>query len=183
MCETKDRQERFLKSVKCRKTIVKPLSQEELLKEAEETEQLNTASLKSYLEIQIQKKKFVSRKKHAIHGPFIRFLSTSRSAECARTRKQHALSGGTHVVNLIIHSHPEESPAVFRTYSKKRNENIRSTCPISGLPARYRDPLTKLPYYNAEAFKSIRAKYAQEQEERYLSRLNELKDILNGKDA
>ncbi|KAI6652006.1 Vacuolar protein sorting-associated protein 72-like [Oopsacas minuta] len=185
LTETKDRHERFLKSAKNRKNTVKPLSQEELLKEAEETEKLNTDSLKSYLEMQIQRKKFVSRKKHAIHGPFIRYLSTSRAPnDSPRTRKQHALSGSTHVVNLIIHSHPEESPSVFRTYNtRKRNESLRSTCPISGLPARYRDPLTKLPYYNADAFKSIRAKYAQEQEERYLSRINTLKDILNGKDS
>ena len=186
LTETKDRQERQ-KSVKSRRSNVKPLSQEELLKEAENTEKLNTASLKSYLEMQIQKKKFVSRKKHAIHGPFIRYLSTSRPpSDSLRTRKQHALAGTsqpTRVVNLIIHSHPEESPAVFRTYSPhKLVESYRNVlCPVTGLPAKYRDPLTNLPYYSAEAFKTIRAKYAEQQEEKYLSRINALKNVLNGK--
>ena len=184
--ETKDKQER-LKSVKPRKSNVKPLSQEELLKEAENTEILNTASLKSYLEMQIQRKKFVSRKKHAIHGPFIRYLSTSRPpSDSIRTRKQHALAGGinpTRVVNLIIHSHPEESPAVFRTYAPRRRTEgaCQVLCPVTGLPAKYRDPLTKLPYHSADAFKTIRAKYAQQQEEKYLSRINALKNVLNGK--
>ena len=186
LIETKDKQERQ-KSVKNRKSNVKPLSQEELLKEAENTEKINTASLKSYLEMQIQKKKFVSRKKHAIHGPFIRYLSTSRLPnDSLRTRKQHALAGSnnpTRVVNLIIHSHPEESPAVFRTYSpyKRTEVSRRVLCPVTGLPAKYRDPLTKLPYYNAKAFQTIRAKYAQQQEERCLSRVNALKNVLNGK--
>ena len=172
-----------MSSVKNRKTNIKPLSQEQLFKEAEQTEKLNTASLKTYLEMQIQKKRFVNRKKHAISGPFIRYLSTSRPPnDTLRTRKQHALASSgnaARVVNLIIHSHPEESPAFFRASSSKP---VHQLCPVTGLPAKYRDPLTKLPYHNAEAFKTIRANFAKEEEEKYSSRLNALKDILNEKD-
>lgn len=35
------------------------------------------------------------------------------------------------------------------------------TCVVTGLPARYRDPLTGLPYANAEAFKVIRRQHQQ----------------------
>jgi hypothetical protein len=32
-------------------------------------------------------------------------------------------------------------------------------CPITGMPARYKDPLTGTPYANKDAFKIIREKY------------------------
>merc|ERR1711988_1912996 len=47
------------------------------------------------------------------------------------------------------------------------NENAPPTanqpvCAITGLPAKYKDPLTKQPYANAEAFKELRRRYNQE---------------------
>ena len=35
------------------------------------------------------------------------------------------------------------------------------TCVITGLPARYRDPQTRLPYANAAAFKELQRRKAQ----------------------
>jgi len=35
----------------------------------------------------------------------------------------------------------------------------KSTCPVTGLPAKYFDPLTRIPYATAEAFKVIRQSF------------------------
>ena len=47
--------------------------------------------------------------------------------------------------------------AVQRRELKKKGIGQKSKCVITGLPAKYRDPLTGLPYATIEAFKAIRA--------------------------
>ena len=38
----------------------------------------------------------------------------------------------------------------------------KNTCIITGLPAKYKDPLTGLPYHNLAAFKELRKKFAKQ---------------------
>jgi len=52
------------------------------------------------------------------------------------------------------------------------------TCPITGKPAQYKDPLTQQPYANKEAFKIIREKYFQKEEEKLFMRLQVLNDLM-----
>ena len=54
-------------------------------------------------------------------------------------------------------------------------------CPITGMPARYKDPLTGTPYANKEAFKIIREKYFQRDEEKLFVRLQVMNDLLQQK--
>ena len=51
------------------------------------------------------------------------------------------------------------------------NEYNTPICPITGMPAMYRDPLTGTPYSNKEAFKIIREKFFQRDEEKLFVRL------------
>lgn len=51
-------------------------------------------------------------------------------------------------------------------------------CPITGMQARYKDPLTGTPYANKEAFKIIREKYFQRDEEKLFVRLQVMNDLL-----
>ena len=51
------------------------------------------------------------------------------------------------------------------------NEYNTPICPITGTPALYRDPLTGTPYSNKEAFKIIREKFFQRDEEKLFVRL------------
>ncbi|GAB0093597.1 Vacuolar protein sorting-associated protein 72 homolog [Sergentomyia squamirostris] len=49
---------------------------------------------------------------------------------------------------------------------QKRSEHRSRICPITHLPARYLDPVTKLPYRNLAAFKIIREGYYRQLEEK-----------------
>jgi len=58
---------------------------------------------------------------------------------------------------------------VFQQQSK--SNSTTSICPITGMVAKYRDPLTGTPYANKDAFKIIREKYFQRDEEKLFVRL------------
>lgn len=51
---------------------------------------------------------------------------------------------------------------VYRRYfpSRRKLRSVdKSTCPVTGLPAKYFDPVTRIPYASAEAFKVIRQSF------------------------
>ena len=51
-------------------------------------------------------------------------------------------------------------------------------CPVTGQRARYRDPLTGTPYATKEAFKIIREKFFQKDEDKLQIRLQAFNDLL-----
>ena len=53
-----------------------------------------------------------------------------------------------------------------------------SNGPITGLQSKYRDPLTNTPFASKDAFKIIREKYFQKDEEKLFVRLQVLNDLL-----
>lgn len=72
-------------------------------------------------------------------------------------------------------------PKNFNTkISKKEASKLQETilCPITGKPAKYRDPLTQQPYADKEAFKIIREKYFQKEEDKLIVRISVLTDLL-----
>ena len=51
---------------------------------------------------------------------------------------------------------------VYRRYfpSRRKLRSVdKSTCPVTGLPAKYFDPVTRIPYASTEAFKVIRQSF------------------------
>lgn len=54
-------------------------------------------------------------------------------------------------------------------------------CPITGQVAKYRDPLTGQPYATKEAFKILREKYFQKEDEKLFLRMQVLNDMLQQK--
>jgi len=51
---------------------------------------------------------------------------------------------------------------VYRQYfpSRRKLRSVsKSTCPVSGLPAKYFDPVTRIPYASTKAFKVIRQSF------------------------
>ena len=66
--------------------------------------------------------------------------------------------------NFLIFTDAKSFPEAYFPTKKPRCAQ-RSYCPVTGLPARYRDPLTGLPYFNAQAFRYIREKYALQAKE------------------
>lgn len=48
------------------------------------------------------------------------------------------------------------NPTMHRMQHRETNIYLQKTCAITGLPAKYWDPKTDLPYANLEAFKELR---------------------------
>ncbi|WKX91530.1 hypothetical protein Q1695_009954 [Nippostrongylus brasiliensis] len=104
------------------------------LKEAEQTEKANIESLRKYEQFELERKK---KREHAttkrrVPPPFISIKDT--------------ISETTVVVpDIKIFKRPDVRPSYV--------------CAVTGQPARYRDPVTGLPYSSPFTFKIIRDKY------------------------
>lgn len=63
--------------------------------------------------------------------------------------------------NTVTFSSVDSMPLVLRNSSCSAPVcPARVLCVITNLPARYKDPLTQLPYATAEAFKEIRRRHS-----------------------
>ncbi|VDP98759.1 unnamed protein product [Trichobilharzia regenti] len=182
------RRKAFLAEIARRKNLpeVRRLTQEELLAEAKITEEINRRSLERFQRLEIERKK--ARVLKTVHcTPMIRYHSVSvPSIEDQYNIYAVALDAdGTPVRAAPIITHPEAR--VYRNFITFANDECfrRSMpatttplpepgysapcpvrpkrypriCPITGLPARYVDPLTLTPYANLDAFRIIRHLY------------------------
>ena len=71
-------------------------------------------------------------------------------------------------LNVVHFAAMEHVPDILRGNARAPTASSTSSasttlpkCVVTGLPARYRDPRTGLPYYNAAAFKEIRRRHSQ----------------------
>ncbi|KAM7273983.1 hypothetical protein ACFE04_028647 [Oxalis oulophora] len=119
----------------------KKMTQEEMLLEAARTEIMNLRNLERVLarEEEIKKKAIVNKAVYS--GPQIRYLSKNgcsflEFSKGASFESEFATGSGTY---------PD-----------------KAVCAVTGLPAKYRDPKTSLPYATKEAFKIIRERYSDE---------------------
>jgi vacuolar protein sorting-associated protein 72 len=111
------------------------VTQQERLEEAKTTAELNRSSLKRFEEFELERKKRNSKpmQRRQIEGPHIREIYQS---------------DGTKII-IFPEIHVFEAPA-------KKEYKI---CAVTGLPAKYIEPYTNLPYATIEAFKTIRENY------------------------
>lgn len=71
---------------------------------------------------------------------------------------------------------------IFGNFNKKPSKRREShICVITGLPAKYFDPLTKQHYASADAFKILRERYFQKEEDALLFRIQTLSDLASQK--
>jgi len=70
---------------------------------------------------------------------------------------------------------------IFENFNKKADQKERKTCAITGLAAKYYDPLTKQYYSNVDSFKIIRERYFQKEEDSLLFRIQTLSDFASQK--
>jgi vacuolar protein sorting-associated protein 72 len=133
------------------------LTQEELLEEAKKTEIINLASLDAYLKMEHDKKKQKTIKT-TVKGPSIRYKSVTMPLLDDNddieneSRKQSRTFITFSDDQILKQAFPNEKPKI----------PIKSVCSVTGLPAKYFDPLTKQPYANITAFKVLRDKYSEE---------------------
>lgn len=149
---------------------VRRLTQEELLAEARITEQINLRSLETYQKLELEKKKArIHRQTHA--GPVIRYHSVTvplveEVADAEINVEGEALdsdgrSRSTENCSRNFITFTDER--LFHRYfpRKRLQPTTKHQCPITGLPAKYFDPVTRSPYANIKAFKLLREAYQQ----------------------
>merc|ERR1712136_101195 len=124
------------------------LTQAELLAEAQITEVQNLASLAQFMQLQEDTKnsKIV---KTRYQGPIIRFQSV-RMPQYDGQGKEDGFCSRSFLEFTDTKSFPQEYFPSKAKYPKKE------VCVVTGLPARYKDPLTGLPYATIDAFRYIR---------------------------
>nr|GMD01947.1 SWR1 complex subunit 2 [Ipomoea batatas] len=119
----------------------KKMSQEEMLLEAAQTEIMNLRNLEKVLAREEEVKKKAIVHKAVYSGPQIRYLSKDG---CSYLEFNNGAS------------FESEISTTSTPYPQK------PVCAVTGLPAKYRDPKTGLPYATKEAFKIIRERYSIE---------------------
>ncbi|XP_050213551.1 SWR1 complex subunit 2 isoform X1 [Mercurialis annua] len=137
----------------------KRMTQEEMLLEAAQTEIMNLRNLERVLAREEEVKKRAIVHKAVYNGPQIRYFSKD----------------GCSYLEFRGISFQSEISVASNPYPEK------PVCAITGLPAKYRDPKTGLPYATKEAFKIIRARYEDENNIKKEMDMGVLSDSLNGK--
>ncbi len=146
------------------------LTQQELLEEAKITERENLGTLEAYSRMEAEKKK-VEKKKVVYSGPVIRFHSTSMpfvteinnktidhskppdttdthtqgstsvSDKSANSQKDTNKSTNKYTRNFLVFTDTQGFPQSYFPTDKPKYPRKRF-CPVTGLPAKYVDPLT-----------------------------------------
>lgn len=142
------------------------LTQQELLAEAKITAEKNLASLAAFLKLEAEKKK---TKLHKVQhsGPIIRFHSVAMPIVDEEQYKDQ--SSITELDddnddskkcsrNFLVFTDVKNFPKAYFPQQRSRPAE-KLVCAVTGLPAKYKDPLTGLPYANIAAFKTIRSQY------------------------
>jgi vacuolar protein sorting-associated protein 72 len=119
----------------------KRMTQEEMLLEAAQTEIMNLRNLERVLAREEEVKKKAIVHKAVYKGPQIRY---------------HSKDGCNYLEFCNGASFNSELSTKSVPYPEK------AVCVITGLPAKYRDPKTGLPYATRDAFKAIRERFMDE---------------------
>lgn len=96
--------------------------------------------------------------------------------------KYRQSSKHTNFLSQYVFPSVSHYPKGFNTKDERdANQKKVQTCPVTGLPAKYLDPLTGTPYANKEAFRVIREKFLQKDEEKLFLRMQVMSDLLQSK--
>ena len=148
----------------------KELTQNELLAEAVITEKINIQSLKDWQKLEEEKSKIKLNPRHKIDVPFIRYHSVAmplieeingnESDETSNDCKSSHSEYKNYSRTFISFSDEETYKSIMSSISKSSSLSTKEMiCPVTRMPARYFDPISQLPYANAEAFRFIRHYY------------------------
>lgn len=142
------------------KSEYRVLTQEEQLMQARETEIWNRYSLEELLRVEELQKRVTARK--PVHnGPTI-VWKTSQKDAIHQAVQQTVLFKNcapfSYISNAERHTYkPPQPSTVNPEVNVRMRRNFEVTpCVITGLPAKYRDRVTGLPFANTEAFKKLR---------------------------
>ncbi|XP_063172927.1 vacuolar protein sorting-associated protein 72 homolog isoform X1 [Candoia aspera] len=153
----------------------RPLTQEELLREAKITEELNLRSLETYERLEADKKRQVQKKRKCA-GPTIRYYSGTMPLVSDLGYKEENVDVEGLEQEGLLEAPSAAAPAgkcsrTFITFSDDETFErvfpkspppklpVKEICPVTHRTAIYRDPITDIPYSNIRAFKIIREAY------------------------
>ena len=175
-------QPRKIRSKRSRTTRSEPsLTQDDLLARALSTEQGNVEQHQDFLKIESEKRKEAAKLSRPIAtGPVLRFYSKTEHHQRPDPRSSVTSFGTTSTSkvasNFVVHEISQDATRVptwestmkalfgnhvnwnlVKVLSEDNRPTSRPvpTCPITGKPARYLDPRTKIPYADAEAYHTI----------------------------
>ncbi|CAL8109593.1 unnamed protein product [Orchesella dallaii] len=157
------RREKF-KTRKEEMAKTKPLTQEELLLEAEETAKINIESLEKFQRMELEKKKQRSDKiravptirYHSFTVPLFNYDSTKSQEE---DKNDPVIRFRKYERTLLSFSRDSDYKGVFDKFKNTREPPKQRRCIISGIKTPYFDPLLQHAYFNRDIFKVLRAAY------------------------
>ena len=139
-----------------RQTMIK-ITQEEMLEEAKITEMENLASLNVYIQLEEEKKKMRTIKKPVLTGPIIRFQSLTMPDIAPHASTERKVCSR----NFLTFTDETRYPQQYFLSRIPPCLPEKSYCVVTGLPARYRDPVTNYPYANLQAFRILRQHHSR----------------------
>nr|CAD1838485.1 unnamed protein product [Ananas comosus var. bracteatus] len=148
----------------------KRMTQEEMLLEAAETEIMNLRNLERVLAREEEVKKKAIIHKEVYNGPQIRF--TSKNGK----NYSHYFYSYHPPLQLVF---PFSLNITFSLCLGRYADPEKSFCVVTGLPAKYRDPKTGLPYATMEAFKIIRERFLKEESEKKKPKKMDMGDLFD----
>ncbi|KAG1652588.1 hypothetical protein FOA52_007920 [Chlamydomonas sp. UWO 241] len=126
----------------------RPMTQQELLAEAARTEVENTASLKLLLAREEETKRKAMFTKKNYQGPLVKYHS----------KKEKAADGVTDTAQMTLRVCNMHYPPPWLRRMRAPPPPPIPHCSVSGLPAKYRDPITRAPYAHLGALRRMRAR-------------------------
>lgn len=155
--------------------VYRMLTQEEQLEQAKITEVLNRNSLEELLRIEEAQKRITVRKRGVVGAAiFLRDragastvafkycapFDYARSPDSPAVSSSASVGTGAHHGGLV-NVEPESSDAPFVPPARRRRLAPGPLpCFVTGAPAKYRDPVTGLPYATAAALQTLRQRVA-----------------------
>jgi vacuolar protein sorting-associated protein 72 len=132
------------------------LTQQEMFAEAARTELVNKASLERLLRLEEDKRREIV-KSRVIEGPRIKYHSRTVQPDSTDKRESRETITFTDVPQIpTLHAGAFPLARTDQHYPQGRPVKRPTECAVSKQPARYRCPLTGLPYATLAAFKTIR---------------------------
>ena len=184
------------KNVPRKKTTDRVFTQAELLEEAKLTEIENLRSLEAFVRLEEEKKKTTSRRK-VVSGPTVRYLSMTMplvsekdGSEIVDTSLSNAIDISNDPPKIGSNLHYSrnfvefsDATTIEEIFPRKVSPRIprRHFCPITGQVAKYFDPVTQTPYATVEAFKALRGRYVDTEQQKCEERILQLHEWLEEK--
>ncbi len=157
------------------------MSQKELLLEAIFTEYYNNQSLIEMQRLEDLNKKELSTPGKKTFTEFVKVVDSKKLVE-EEEGKEPNLGQKLCDKNYVYFSNPLVFNKIFENFNAASlSPKNRSLCVVTGLPAKYFDPLTKQPYATTDAFKLLRERYFQKEEDTLLFRIQTLSDLASQK--